>query len=100
MPNRIKMLCPKVACWPILGRKLAILATFLYMDFKFVLPLISIDIKGQTKLKVDWIQKKHINVLISKSHFAQAAFTKKPTPPTFFHETFCYLQNRCKYGFR
>ena len=26
------------------------------MDFKFVLPMISIDIKGQTKLEVNWTQ--------------------------------------------
>ena len=51
--NRIKIteLCPfnvgaKVASWPRRGQKLAILATFFKdMDFKFVLPFTSIDIK-------------------------------------------------------
>ena len=28
----------------------------------------------------------HYNGHISKPHFAQVSFTKKPTPPTFFNE--------------
>ena len=79
---------------------------FLDMDFKFVLPIISIDIKGQTELEVNWtqidyfsLQKKQKNGHISKSHFAQVAITKKPTPPIFFHLIFWNFQNRCKYGF-
>ena len=58
----------------------------------FVLPFISNDIKGPTKLEVNRTQidhfslKKHKNSHISKSHFAEVSITKKPNPPTFFHE--------------
>ena len=49
-----------MASWPIFGQKLAIMANFLYnMDFKFVLPIIHINIKVQTKLEVNWTQINH-----------------------------------------
>ena len=99
-------LCPfkvgaKVASWPILGRKLAILATF------FILPVISIDIKkGKPswnsigpKLTILASNKTTKNGHISKSHFAQVSFIKKPTP-TVVHEFVLNFQNRRKYGFR
>ena len=71
---------------PILGRKLAILATFLrYMDFKFVLYIVYIDITwGKPSWKSFWpkltilASKKHKNGHISKPHFAQVSITKKP----------------------
>ena len=53
------------------------------MDFKFVFSIISIDIKGQTKLEDKWAQidhfclKKHNNGHISKCHFAQVSITEK-----------------------
>ena len=63
------------------------------MDFKFVLPIIYINIEGQTQLEVNWTQidhggrwppKNHKNGHISKRHFRQVSITKIPTPPTFF----------------
>ena len=66
------------------------------MDFKLVLPSIYINFDVQTKFEVNQtqighsIQKKtpktHQSGHISKPHFAQVSFTKKPTPPTFFNE--------------
>ena len=61
--------------WPILCQLVAILAKLLDMDFKFVLP----SIYNNTP-------KTHQSGHISKPHFAQVSFTKKPTPPTFFNE--------------
>ena len=57
----------EVAPWPILGRKLAILATFfdIYMNFEFVLPFIYIGIKG--KLSWKFIGPK-LNILSCKKH--------------------------------
>ena len=66
------------------------------MDFKFVLPSIYINFDIQINFEVNQTQighsipkntpKKHYNGHISKPHFAQVSFTKKPTPPTFFNE--------------
>ena len=47
----------KTASWDILGRKLAILA-----KFQFFLPIISINLKGQTNLKVNWTQIDHFSL--------------------------------------
>ena len=33
----------------------------IFMDFKFVFPIISIDIKGQTKLEFNWTQIDHFS---------------------------------------
>ena len=79
--------------WPILCQLImAILAKFLDMDFKFVLPHIYINFHIQTNFEVNLtilspkILQKIIKIAkrISKPHFAQVSFTKKPTPPTFF----------------
>ena len=43
--------------------------------------------------------KTHQSGHISKLHFAQVSFTKKPTSPKFFHGFFWNVQNQCKYGF-
>ena len=48
-----------MAPWPILGRKLAFLAKILYVDFKFILLIIHINIKEQTHLEVNWTQIDH-----------------------------------------
>ena len=66
------------------------------MDFKLVLPNIYINIDIQTKFEVNQTQfghsipkktpKTHQSGHISKPHFAQVSFTKKPTPSTFFNE--------------
>ena len=96
--------------WPILGHKMAILATFFWdMNFKFVLPIIYINFDIQTTFWVNQTQigysipkktpKTHQSGHISKPHFAQVSFTKKPTPPTFFNEFVWNFQNQCKYGF-
>ena len=63
------------------------------MDFKLVLPSILINFDIQTKFEVIQTQighsilkitpKTHQSGHISKAHFAQVSFTKKPTPPTF-----------------
>ena len=63
------------------------------MDFKLVLPSIYINFDIQTKFEVIQTQighsilkktpKTHQSGHISKAHFAQVSFTKKPTPPTF-----------------
>ena len=69
---------------------------FLDMNFKFVLPIIYINFDIQTKFGINQTQiihsnskktpKTHQSGHISKPHFAQVSFTKKPTPPTFFNE--------------
>ena len=79
------------------------------MDFKLVLPSIYINVDIQTKFEVNQTQighsipkktpKTHQSGHISKPHFAQVSFTKKPTPPTFLNEFVLNFQNRCKYGF-
>ena len=58
--------------------------------------MIYINFDIQTKFGVNQIQighsipkktpKTHLSGHISKPHFAQVSFTKKPTPPTFFNE--------------
>ena len=68
------------------------------MNFKFVLPIINFNFDIQTKFEVNQIQighsiskktpKTHQSGHISKLYIAQVSFTKKPTPPTFFHEFF------------
>ena len=68
------------------------------MNFKFVLPSIynNFDIKNkfevnQTQIdhsKTKKTPKTHQSGHISKPHFAQVSFTKKPTPPTFFNQFF------------
>ena len=67
------------------------------MNFKFVLPIISINFDIQTKFGVNQTQighsipkktpKTHQSGHISKPHFAQVSFTKKPTS-TNLSETF------------
>ena len=74
--------------WPILGHKMAILATF----FGVNQTQIGHSIPKKTP-------KTHQSGHISKPHFAQVSFTKKPTPPTFFNEFVWNFQNQCKYGF-
>ena len=80
----------KVRTWPIFGRKFAILAT-IFETWTF-LPIIVTDIKGQTKLEVNWTLIDHFSIQkpqkwpYLKISFAQVSITKKPTPPTFFHE--------------
>ena len=71
------------------------------MNFKFVLPYIYINFDIQTKFEVNQtqFQKTHQSGHISKPHFAQMSFTKKPTPPTFSNEFVWNVQNQCKYGF-
>ena len=66
------------------------------MDFKFVFPSIYINFDTQTNFEVNQTQishsipkntpKNHQSGHISKLHFAQVSFTKKPTPPAFFDE--------------
>ena len=73
-------------------------AKLLDMDFKFVFPRIYINFDIQTKFEVNQTEighsipkntpKTHQSGHISKPHFAQVSFTKKPTPPTFFNEFF------------
>ena len=73
---------------------LVILAKLLNMDFKFVLPRNYSNFDIQTNFEVNQTQiihsipidtpKNHYYGHISKPHFAQVSFTKKPTPPTFF----------------
>ena len=68
------------------------------MDFKFVLPIISIDIKGQTKLEVNWTQIEHFSLrkntkmAISQNPILpKLSITKKPNFPIFsmnWSETF------------
>ena len=88
---------------------MAILANLLDMNFKFVFPSIYINVDIQTICKVNQTKIGH-SILqntpktdqsghISKPHFAQVSFTKKPTPPTFFDEFSWNVQNQCKYGF-
>ena len=43
----------KVASWPYFGH------IFWIMDFKFVLPTIHINIKGEAQLEVNWTQMDH-----------------------------------------
>ena len=84
--------------WPILCQLMEILAKLLDMDFKFVFPSIYINFDIQTKFEVNQTQigrsipkntpKTHQSGHISKLHFAQMSFTKKPTPPKFFNEFF------------
>ena len=62
------------------------------MDFKFVLPIISIDIKEQTKLEVDWTQIDYF----SRQKTQKWPYLKIPfcpsaqvaISPTFFRENF------------
>ena len=94
MPN-LMFLCQS-GIWPILCQLMAILANLLDMDFKFVLPCIYINFDTQTNFKVNLTQishsipkntpKNHQSGHISKPHFAQVSFTKKPKSPTFFDE--------------
>ena len=96
MPN-LMFLCQS-GIWPILCQFMAILAKLLDMDFKFVLPSIYINFDMHTNFEVNQTQishsiskntpKTHQSCHISKPHFAQVSFTKKPTPPTFFNEFF------------
>ena len=68
------------------------------INFKFVLPNIYINFDIQTKFEVNQTQtshsipkktpKTHQSGHISRPHFAQVSFTKKPTPPKFFIEFF------------
>ena len=68
------------------------LAYFVPTNGQFVLPSIYINFDIQTKLEVNQTQighsiskktpKTHQSGHISKPHFAQVSFTKKPTPPT------------------
>ena len=94
MPN-LMFLCQS-GIWPILCQSMAILANLLDMNFKFVFPGVYINFNIQTKFEVNQtkighyilqnIPKTHQSGHISKPHFAQVSFTKKPTPPTFFVE--------------
>ena len=94
MPN-LMFLCQS-GIWPILCQLMTILANLLDMDFKFVFPSIYINFDTQTNFEVNQTQishsiakntpKNHQSGHISKPHFAQVSFTKKPTPPTFFDE--------------
>ena len=79
--------------WPILCQSMAILAKLLdVMEFKFVLPIIYINFNIQTNFEVNrtqighFVPKNHKNGHISKPHFAQMSFTKKPTTRTFFNK--------------
>ena len=93
--------------YPILGHKTAILATFFEIWTSnlfcpaFTLTLIyKPSLKSiRPKLAILSPKKTHQSGHISKPHFAQVSFTKKPTPPTFFNEFVWNFQNRCKYGF-
>ena len=94
MPN-LMFLCQS-GIWAILCQLMAISAILLDMDFKIVLPRIYINFDIQTKFEVNQTQighsilqitpKTHRSGHISKPHFAQVTFTKKPTSPTFFDE--------------
>ena len=90
MPN-LMFLCQS-GIWPILCQLMAILANLIDTNFKFVFPSIYInfDIQtNQTKIGHSILQntpKTHQSGHISKPHFAQVSFTKKPTPPTFYDE--------------
>ena len=82
--------------WPILCPLMGILANLLDMDFKFVLPRIYMNVDTQTNFEVNKTQISHSIPKnapkndqvghISKPHFGQVSFTKKPTSPTFFDE--------------
>ena len=78
--------------WPSLCQLMAILGKLVGMDFKFVLPFSYITFDIQTNFGINQTQighsipKNHNNGHISKPHFAQVSFTKKPTPPTFLNE--------------
>ena len=86
----------KSGIWPILCQLMAFLANLLDMDLKFFFLSIYINFDTQTNFEVDQTQishsipknipKNHQVGYISKPHFAQVSFTKKPTPPTFFLE--------------
>ena len=113
--NRIKMaeLCPfkageKVASWPILGQKLAVLAIFFEIWTSNLIclsfPMIS---RGQPSWKLIgpkltvFASKNRKNGHISKSHFAQVSITKKLTPPRFFinlSETFRIVVNMADFN--
>ena len=78
------------------------------MDFKFVLLIIYINIKGQTQLEVNWTQidqfnlKKTQNGHFSKRHYSRVSIAKIPTP-TFFIEFIWNFRNQyisILYGFR
>ena len=93
MPN-IMFLCQS-GIWPILCQLMAILAKYLDMDFKFVLLSFYINFDIHTNFEVNLTQISHSiskntpkTHHISKPHFAQVSFTKKPTTPTFFNEFF------------
>ena len=96
MPN-LMFLCQS-GIWPILCQLMAILAKLLDMDFKFVFPSIYINFDMQTKFEVNQTEighfipkntpKTHQSGHISKPHFAQVSFTKKPTSPKFFNGIF------------
>ena len=83
------------------------MANLLDMNFKFVFPSIYINFDIQNKFEVNQTKinhsilqntpKTHQSGHISKPHFAQVSFTKKPT--TFFDEIVWNVQNQCKYGF-
>ena len=81
---------------PILCQLMAILPRLVDMDFKFVLPsnYIKFDINfevNQTEIGHSISKntpKNYQNGHISKPHFAQVSFTKKPTSTTFLSESF------------
>ena len=76
---------------------MAILSKLVDMDFKFALPSIYINFNMQTNFEVNQTQIIHsilkntainpYNGHISKPHFAQVSFTKKPTPPKIQNKT-------------
>ena len=90
--SNLMFLCQS-GIWPFLCQLMAILANLLDMNFKFVFPSIYINFDIQTKFKVNQTKighsilqntpKTHQSGHISKPHFAQVSFTKKPTPPTY-----------------
>ena len=47
---------------------------FWHMDFKFVLPIISIDIKGNTKLEVNWTQIDYFSIQKAVFYFGLNIF--------------------------
>ena len=79
--------------WPIDGHFGQIAGRY---GLQFFLPNIYINFDIPTNFKVNQTQighsipkntpKNHYSGHISKPHFAQVSFTKKPTPPTFFYE--------------
>ena len=83
MPN-LMFLCQS-GIWPILCQ---LMANLLDVNFKFVFPNIYINFDIQTKFEVNQIKigdsilhdtpKTHQSGHISKPHFAQVLFTKKP----------------------